>query len=52
MAQCTETSLDGYLDSLGIEKDNLKHDQGGGADHGILSDGEEEIRDRDDVISL
>ena len=50
IAQCTETSLDGYLDSLGIEKDNynaeyeeyIKNNGGGGA----------EILENDDVISL
>lgn len=52
VAQCTETSLDGYLDSLGIEKEHLKHEGGPPSDHVTFSDGEEETRDRDDVISL
>ena len=53
IAHCTEVSLDGYLDSLGIEKDDFNGDFDREnylkRAHGSF---ENEIREKDDVISL
>lgn len=53
IAQCTEVSLDGYLDSLGIEKDDFINGDFDREDylkkHGSF---ENEIREKDNIISL
>ena len=48
IAQCTETSLDGYLDSLGIEKENYNAEY----EDYLKHSGGAEIQEKDDVITL
>ena len=47
IAQCTDTSLDGYLDSLGIEKEGLHSEKEEKSTH---YSSEHEIREKDDDV--
>lgn len=48
IAQCTESSLDGYLDSMGLEKDNYSEEY----EDFLKNNRGSEIQEKDDVITL